>query len=491
MSSQIAAAGIQNMMVLSNGMGYGYITILVADLSDKTRSDINLNEEELSWIGSIMLLSCLLGCTISGITEIFGKVRIIQVATIPFFLSWIILYFAYEMWHICISLTIIGICSGIVQAPILSYIAEISQPQLRGILTASSTLSFVFGILVEYFLGILLHWRILALFSSFFPLSTFILLWFIPESPYWLVARNRNDEALKSLSWLRGWVKDKNVEVEFQSIFESQQSNLSGIDNPAFDDSYLNTINQDTTDDLKKLKVGVLKLYTKKSFLYPFAITAFLFFLINFTGILALQTYGIRIITSLRVPINEYYAVCLMGISSFAGAVVCVLSVRYLGKRLAGFISMFGVGVCNISMGIYAFICNIKDLEINELEEHTRIMNSGNWLPLIFLILIAFSAYSGLTTLPWMLIGEVFSQRTRAIGCGLSSTIYFITGFLANKIFFDMIFLFYFYGLFWFYGILSIVGLVISYFVLPETEGKTLGEILDHFSGVKELDKRI
>lgn len=42
-------------------------------------------------------------------------------------------------------------------------------------------------------------------------------------------------------------------------------------------------------------------------------------------------------------------------------------------------------------------------------------------------------------------------------------------------------------GTFWFYSSISLLGCLILYFVLPETEGRTLIEIEEHFSGGPSL----
>lgn len=45
-------------------------------------------------------------------------------------------------------------------------------------------------------------------------------------------------------------------------------------------------------------------------------------------------------------------------------------------------------------------------------------------------------------------------------------------------------------GTFWFYSSISLIGAIILYFILPETEGRTLMEIEQHFSGGKLLNER-
>jgi hypothetical protein len=44
-------------------------------------------------------------------------------------------------------------------------------------------------------------------------------------------------------------------------------------------------------------------------------------------------------------------------------------------------------------------------------------------------------------------------------------------------------------GTFWFYAVVSLVGCVVFYFFLPETEGRTLHEIQEHFEGSRNLLK--
>lgn len=44
-------------------------------------------------------------------------------------------------------------------------------------------------------------------------------------------------------------------------------------------------------------------------------------------------------------------------------------------------------------------------------------------------------------------------------------------------------------GTFLFYGVVSLIGCVVLYFFLPETEGRTLREIQEHFEGSRNLLK--
>lgn len=105
------------------------------------------------------------------------------------------------------------------------------------------------------------------------------------------------------------------------------------------------------------------------------------------------------------------------------------------------------------------------------------------WLPLTLLIGSAYFAHMGIRLIPWMLIGEVYPVSVRSGASGFSSGIGYIFGFLSNKMFLGMVAGMTLPGTFWFYSAIAMIGCIILYFTLPETEGKTLIEIETYFVG--------
>lgn len=103
------------------------------------------------------------------------------------------------------------------------------------------------------------------------------------------------------------------------------------------------------------------------------------------------------------------------------------------------------------------------------------------WLPLTLLIGSAYFAHMGIRLIPWMLIGEVYPVSVRSGASGFSSGIGYIFGFLSNKMFLGMVATMTLPGTFWFYSGIAMIGCIILFFTLPETEGKTLIEIETFF----------
>ena len=84
------------------------------------------------------------------------------------------------------------------------YIAEISPAQLRGALGSVNQLAVTLGILVAYVVGVVCHWKWLAIIGAVPPAMLIILMYTMPETPRWCLGKNMRKEALHSLLWFRG-----------------------------------------------------------------------------------------------------------------------------------------------------------------------------------------------------------------------------------------------------------------------------------------------
>ncbi|CAH0403458.1 unnamed protein product [Chilo suppressalis] len=84
------------------------------------------------------------------------------------------------------------------------YISEISVPDIRGCLSAVLKIVGHLGVLFSFTIGAYLDWQQLALCISAAPLLLFCTVLYIPETPSYLVLIGKDEEAYKSLLWLRG-----------------------------------------------------------------------------------------------------------------------------------------------------------------------------------------------------------------------------------------------------------------------------------------------
>lgn len=247
------------------------------------------------------------------------------------------------------------------EAPVLTYVAEICTPALRGILAATGSFCIILGIFSQFLMGTFLKWRTITLISTCVPVTAFLLLFLVPESPHWLILKNKVEEAKKSLMWLRGW-----------------QSSFDGV-KKEFDELNKNlTMRESSAESQEK----TWKSFTRRTFLLPYFICSLAFFIGHFSGMTTLQTYAVPIFAQLKAPIDKYFATMLLGIVELAGTAICVSLVKFVGKRKLTFFSTFGCSFCFCSTAIYALFIDRFPGEIpknNIIANVTKLLeNVGN-----------------------------------------------------------------------------------------------------------------
>ncbi|CAK1554894.1 unnamed protein product [Leptosia nina] len=475
---QLLAVSVKNLLLLGYGMTLGFPTILIPAVQNPVEGEVlRLHSSQVSWISSINLIVVPLGCAVSGIvTAPMGRRRAMQMVNVPFFIAWLIFYFSKNTSHLYTALSLTGLAGGLLEAPVLTYVAEITQPHLRGALTATSSMCIIIGVFTQFLFGLLLYWRHVALLNIVFTVLAVIALCFVPESPHWLISRKRYSDARKSLQWLRGWTTPQNVDAELRDIeaLYNKKQEVEGME-----ETLLERLNH----------------YTKRSFLIPFFIVGYAFFVGHFSGMTTLQTYAVSIFQMLEAPIDKYYATLILGVLQIIGSASCVMMVHYTGKRPLTFFSTAGAGLCCLLVAGYdGYIQQNRyssDVSNTTVSDVIASPNPNSWMPTTLLMLLALITHTGIRLLPWILVGEVFSAQTRSGGAGLASAVGYIFGFLANKLYISMVDTMSIWGTYGLYGIISVTGCLVFYFILPETEGKKLNDIENHFAGGQRLTNNV
>lgn len=455
---QCCAVGAKNLLLITFGSTLGFSTILIPELQ-KENPEIYVTMEDLTWISSLNLFLVPIGCFASGpISQYLGRKRTMMLTNIPFTIAWLIFYYATTSSHLFTALALTGLTGGLLEAPVMTYVAEVTQPHLRGMLSATSTMSIILGVFTQMLGGKLATWRTVALVNLSYPIICFLALCIVPESPHWLAARGRLKDAERALCWLRGWVRPSQVRAEFQSICEA-------VNKPA-----------DSTSD----KEQIWKSFGKKTFYIPFILVSSAFFIGAFGGTATLQTFAVVIFARLKAPIDKYTAAVLLGVAELVGTLICVFAIHFTGKRKLTFFSIAGTGISFCLAAIYGYL---NDSELVNGENYT-------WLPTTLMIGAAFLSHVGIRLLPWVLAGEVFPVKVRSSATGIAGSIGYIFTSVANKIFLYMVGGMSLAGTFFFYALINFIGGTLLYFILPETEGRTLREIEEHYAGVQNLKNR-
>ncbi|PCD02434.1 MFS transporter [Sphingomonas spermidinifaciens] len=200
MSAQRRAIGAMAL----GGLLFGFDTAVVAGVTEALRGGFAPDPVSMGIAVSSALWGTLAGALLSGAPgDRYGSRSVLRGVGLLYLVSAVGCALATGLWMFAAFRFIGGVAIGAssVLAPV--YIAEISPPARRGRLVGTFQLNIVIGILAAYLVnGIIgaafagdIAWRI-KLAVAALPAALFlILLAGVPQSPRWLNARGRREEA--------------------------------------------------------------------------------------------------------------------------------------------------------------------------------------------------------------------------------------------------------------------------------------------------------
>lgn len=184
----------------------------------------------LGLIVSLLSIGTAIGVLIGApLADRLGRRKAMVVETVIFDIGIIIQVTAFEAWYqVAIGRLITGLGVGALSAAVPLYQSETVPRQVRGAMVATYQLFITFGILVANAVNIGTNtlsnsgsWRIPIVLGIPFALILGIGIMFCPESPRWLIANGKPDEAYRAVAIVRGAKNDSSnvwVEAEFAEM---------------------------------------------------------------------------------------------------------------------------------------------------------------------------------------------------------------------------------------------------------------------------------
>ncbi|KAK3932868.1 Facilitated trehalose transporter Tret1 [Frankliniella fusca] len=454
---QVLMSFIANLGTINTGMAFGFSAVVIPQLKSAT-SDITIDEDQASWIASLSSASTPVGCILSGwLMDAIGRRRALLLTEIPLLLGWVLIATAAPvsgLYQIYAGRLLVGLGSGMVGAPARVYTGEVTQPHLRGTLSALASVGVSLGVLLEYSVGSCVPWRVLAGLSSIVPTLALLLTLIAPESPAWLVSRGRHQEARESLLRVRGANCDVQRELDDMRAF-AERNNVAKLG---------------WSDTFREL--------VKPAAVKPFLILVAYFGIYQFSGVNTITFYAVHVFTESGASMDKYLATTLLGVVRLLFTVAGCMALRRCGRRPLTLSSSIGCGVTMLGLGGYMLAWETW----TEAGDGTTV-RTATWFPVACIFLYTAFCTTGFLIVPWVMIGEVYPSNVRGLIGGLTTCAAHMFVFLVVKSFPLMESLMGHSGTFLLYGVISIFGTAFFWFFLPETKGRSLQEIEDYFSG--------
>ncbi|XP_041983520.1 facilitated trehalose transporter Tret1-2 homolog [Aricia agestis] len=427
-------------MTIASGLTIGFSATLLPQLKE-THNNILTSQEAGSWIASIAALSMVPTCVVGGsIIEKFGRRNTHFIISVPFFLAWMIIALADNLPLVLLGRFLTGGCAGFTGPLGSVFISETTSPVYRGLFLSVISLAIAIGIFFTHCIGTWVHWQWAAMICGLVPILSALLLAFVPESPVWLISKQKVEEGVKSFHWYRGY--DEEAKLELSSIIEKYKSQ---------------SIEQPPT---------YIEMWKSVEFLKPLFIMFVFFGTVNFAGTNVFAFYSVEIIEkAVGKGVDNYLAMIVIDtIRLIMSTIACYVCKRY-NRRLLCMVSGLFTGVAMLLLSLFLnFASDRSEMAL---------------IPLSCLLLYICSLSIGLIPLPWIMCAEIFPTKYRGQGSGVSAAIGFAASFVVVKIAPAMFSSFGNIISFFIYGVLCLIGTGILYFILPETNRRTLQEIED------------
>ncbi|MDT0308210.1 sugar porter family MFS transporter [Streptomyces sp. DSM 44917] len=199
------------------GFLFGYDSSVINGAVEGIRGRFDISAGRLGTVVAIALLGAALGAVVAGrLADRLGRIRVMQIAAALFLVSGIGSMLPISMWDLAFWRTLGGVAIGMASVIAPAYIAEVSPPAHRGRLASFQQAAIVLGIAVSQLVnwglltlagddqrGSLLGleaWQVMLGVEAVPALLYGLMTLGIPESPRYLVAQGRTEEAKRVLA---------------------------------------------------------------------------------------------------------------------------------------------------------------------------------------------------------------------------------------------------------------------------------------------------
>jgi len=432
--------------------GYDWVVIGGAKPFYERFFDIAGSANYQAWAMSSALIGCVVGAVVSGIvSDRFGRKWPLLFSAFLFTIASLGTGLASSYTVFIIFRMIGGVGIGLASALSPMYIAEVSPSHLRGRFVSLNQMTIVIGILAAQVINLLIAdkvpvgasdafiqaswngqigWRWMF-YACAVPASLFfILAFFLPESPRWLMKAGKADKAFPTLKKIGG-----------EAYAREEMKNI-----------------QATLNDVGE-KVDFKALFSPK-FRSVLVIGVVLAVFQQWCGINTVFNYAEEIFTAAGYGVSDtLFNIVITGSVNLVFTLVAMFTVDKWGRKKLMLFGSIGLAINYVLLG-GAFFMGVQGI------------------PVLSLVVVAIGIYAmSLAPVLWVVLSEIFPNRIRGAAMALATFALWIACFILTFTFPLLNKSLGAAGTFWVYAGICLLGFIFILKKLPETKGKSLEEI--------------
>lgn len=438
------------------GILFGYDTAVISGTTEIVKAQFGLSTGGEGWYVGCALIGSIIGVLVAGMmSDFLGRKKTMLISALLFSVSAIGCAVCSDFTQLVVFRMIGGVGIGVVSIVSPIYISEVSPAHVRGTMVSFYQLFITIGFLLAYLVNYLIlkgatldstspelgtrmfnneYWRGMLGCETIPDLLFLIVIFFIPESPRWLIVKGQDGGASAILQKIYG--------------------------NPADAAEGLAATKESIEGEVKTEWKALLE----PGIFVAVIIGSAIAILGQFMGVNAVLYYGPKIFADAGFE-DPLFSTVLVGIVNMLTTVIALLIIDKVGRKKLVWWGVGGMIVCLLMIGLYFL----------------PFTNLPNWFMLTFFLLYVFCTAISISAVVFVLLSEMYPNRVRGLAMSVAGFALWVGTYLIGQLTPWMLENLTPSGTFFLFAFMCLPYLWIMYKHVPDTTGKTLEEIEEYW----------
>jgi len=448
------------------GILFGYDTAVISGTTEIVKAQFGLSTGLEGWYVGCALIGSIIGVSVAGmLSDSLGRKKTMLISALMFSISAIGCAVCKGFSDLVVFRMIGGFGIGVVSIVSPIYISEVAPAEKRGTLVSLYQLAVTVGFLMAYLVNYLIlkgadlsstdaslgsrmfgpeYWRGMLGCETIPDLIFLAVIFFIPESPRWLIVKGRDADALKVLGRIYpdSTVASAQMAVTKASIEGEVKTEWKALLEPGIFGAVL--------------------------------IGSAIAILGQFMGVNAVLYYGPKIFVDAGLSSEgSMFSTVLVGVVNMLTTVIALLIIDKVGRKKLVWWGVGGMIFCLVMIGLWFLLGTLP-----------------TWFMLVFFLLYVFCTAISISAVVFVLLSEMYPNRVRGLAMSVAGLALWVGTYLIGQLTPWMLENLTPAGTFFLFAFMCFPYLWLMKYKVPETTGKTLEEIEEYWKAQGRKKKK-